>query len=176
MINLDSKKELIIGLFLVIFIIYIFTIYYNFSLIDDLIEGLWIGSPDFCSDAGLDSFILYIGEGSGSTHTCYILIQRNDKIFLNEPTELTIYWDWISLQNWSIHLNHGSLKHGTVKFNIPKITGFPNTQQISIYPTLGKMVLSDRDNIYACLYRSPELTEVSLEKNKQSFIKAPTKN
>jgi hypothetical protein len=174
-IDTRNKKQIFIGILIVIVVIYLGTIYYNFTMIDDLMGGFWVAPPDFCVDAGLDSMVMYIGEKPyfSSHRPCYILIQRNGEIFLNEPTELSIAWSWFSIQNWRKCLDHSTVKYGTVSFDIPNNIGFPSTQDLACYPTYGKMVLSYGDKLHAVLYRSSELTETSLDQQKATKIMAP---
>jgi len=163
-IDFNNKKQLFIGIFSIVILLYIIIIYYNFKTIDTLLTGFWLTPPDFNVEAGLDFFGIFIGESSyfSSYRPCYILIQRDGEIFLNEPTELYISWDWFNLSNWNTNINYNTPKYGIVKFNLDSSSAFPSYQKIEIYPTIGKMILYYNDTIYAVLYKNPELSEATL--------------
>ena len=164
-INITDKKQIFLGFLILFVIMYLGAIWYNFIMIGDLIEGFWTAPPGFCVDAGIDSFLLYIGARGyfNSYRPCYIIIQRDGKLFLNQPVEAKFAWDWLSIQNWRKCLDHSTVKYGSVCFKFDEETAFPSFQNVACYPTYGKMVLSKDDVICATLYRSAELTEQLIE-------------
>ena len=164
-LNTLNKSQWFIGFLVVVIILYLFALYLNYRTCNELITGIWTAPPNFLEDAGLDSMILYIGEKKCYElyRPCYILIQRDNEIFLNEPTEMKINWNWTTPQNWNMFLNNNIVKCGNIHFKMPD-DSFPNKQNISFNPVLGKIILSVGDTIYASLYRSAELSETTVKK------------
>lgn len=158
--------QLTVGCFILIILIILFlTVHRNFDNIEYLIPGFYIAPPDFCAGAGLDSFLMYIGEKPlvGKRRTGYILATQGDKMVINTPIDLTITWNWFSWNNWLIMLRHSSPIDGVMRFK-EEIKGIPQKLTVLAYPTYGKIVLSHEDKIYAVLYRDARITEKITQK------------
>jgi hypothetical protein len=154
-------RHITAGCVIVIVCITLFlTVHRNFDNIEYMIPGFYVAPHEFCVGAGLDAFLMYIGEKQlvGKTRKGYILATQGDKMIINSPIEFCISWDWLSWNNWLIMLRHSSPIDGVIKFK-DEIKGIPQKMTVLAYPTYGKIVLSHGDTIYATLYRNAELTE-----------------
>jgi hypothetical protein len=158
----DIKRNTVMcGIFILIIIITLFLIicYHNkYNNINGMISGFYQCTPAFCSAAGIDSFLVYVGDKS-AWRAGYILSTQGNHMLLNQPIEFKITWDWFNIKNWFIHLNHKTSVYGKWRFK-EKIEGIPQVLDVLCYPTYGKIVLSDDNTIYATLYRNAETTEI----------------
>lgn len=80
-----SHNKIIIGIIIIIILLLMYFVFYSniFSKNDngDFIEGLWQGDPEFCTKAGTDSMIIYIGEKeNGNDRNAYIILTQGDKM------------------------------------------------------------------------------------------------
>lgn len=160
MLNFSSKPYQISIIFTIVIILVLLVIYRNFANINYLVSGFYIAPPEFCAGAGLDSFLMYIGDPSffSRSRHGYILATQGEKMVINTPVDMCFTWDWMSINNLVINLKHTSQIEGKLAFR-EEIDGIPKTLLVLASPTSGKLVLSDSENVYAILYRDAHLTE-----------------
>ena len=172
--NINSSNIQIGCVILIIVITLFLTVHRNFDNIEYMIPGFYTAPPEFCAGAGLDSFLMYIGEKPliGKTRKGYILATQGNKMIINSPVELCISWNWLSKNNWLIMLRHSSPIDGILRFK-EEIKGIPKQLIVLAYPTYGKLVLSDEKTIYATLYRDAQITEkITMKQSEGEFNSA----
>src|SRR6185369_706032 len=139
----------------ILIVICIYLLYLSFkpSIYDQLLNGFYEADPDFCDEAGIDMFYLYLNNDATiwGDRSCYILASIDDEIIINEPTtaHITSQLTW---SNFSSNLT--TPKYFNVKFDIDDSDIFPSEQKIRFYPSIGKIVLYTGDTITAVLYKN----------------------
>jgi len=147
----------IIAIFVVVLIVavYLGCWFNNNALSNELFKGFWMAPPDFLAEAGLDSMLFYIGPGQRG----YIFIQEhnsdNNGVIMNGPAKIKLNLG--GLKRCPVYNNYikGHINISEIENNIK----FPLKQDVEYNPAIGKLVLSKGDNIYAVLYKSPDITE-----------------
>ena len=141
---------IIISFILLFLIFYIFdsVVYYSHNL-----DGFWSAPDDFCIDAGIDMFWVYICKSK-----IWVIIKKQKKEILNIISDFNISFDPIYLlpilHNNS--LNGKLIIHSDSDENI-----FPSHQFIIFYPHIPKLVFYSKAQIYAVLYKNPHLSDIS---------------
>ena len=111
---------------------------------DELITGFWKCPADFLADAGLTSFLLYIGPSDWfGSRPCYILAIGDD-VLINEPASVKLSMDF--------SLSMGIDRTYTAKFSDLETEDFPSVQSMALHKS-GKLVLSAGDTVYAVMYK-----------------------
>jgi len=112
-----------------------------------MMNGFWVAPQDFLDDAGLQSFVLYVAD-TGS----YIIIVRDDGILVNEMVDVHVKGAW---SNW---MTTGLARRTySVHFDGVDNDFFPSRQTMTL--ERGKIVLFDKDTVFAVLYHNAELTD-----------------
>jgi len=144
---------------IIVICIYLIYIWLKPSIYDQLLNGFYEADPDFCEEAGLDMFCLYLNNDVNilGARSCYILASKDDEIIINEPTTAHITSQW----TWSWFSDPTKPKYFNVKFDFDIDSDiFPNEQCIRFYPDIGKLVLYTDDTITAVLYKNGAYSEL----------------
>lgn len=128
----------------------------------NLMCGFWKGDAEFCEQAGLEFFLLKIGENSllSSVRSGYILAKTSDGLIMNNPIELYLSGGK-SVKPWLT-----DCRSYVVDFDWLGESGydfFPNTQELHYYPEYGKIVLCDIDQVYAILFKDSGMTSIAAD-------------
>lgn len=144
------------------------------SITNQMLTGFWEADKSFSREAGLSVFSFYLGDPDVYGHRpCYILVVDDEEtIIMNEPTTGALSQQWGSLQNWNI-FNDLNPKEYDLKFKKLESDFFPSTMCLSYYPTTGKIILYNKETVYAVLYKNPVLSEISVIKKLKSLTPEP---
>ena len=141
---------------LVILFIFIIVIFNSRHSEKSLIKGFWSGSTEFCNTSNLELFLIYIGEGS-SERPSYILMKNSDGFIINNPVRLQINggksFSPLICECIEYNVTIDWLDNTAPDF-------FPSEQTIHYYPTIGKMVWSNNDVIYAIIYKNNQISDI----------------
>jgi len=141
----------------VIIILFIILICHTRRIETNLLTGFWKADEDFCQEAELELFLVYIGEPSliFNKRKGYILVKNAEGLIINNPVEFslsgglsanpsmahercyTLYIDWLGEDGYYF---------------------FPSEQQLYYYPQHGKLVMSADDNATAVLFKDYQLS------------------
>ena len=156
---LNNKTILYVAICIVLVII---LAYLGRSQEMELLSGFWRADADFCNQANLTSFILYIGDGMTKKRG-YLLITNHDGIVINSAVDLEIS-NILCIRPYirdEINLN----------VNFKWLCGdddyeaiFPSMQNIKYNPKKGKIILMDQETVYAVLYKDNIMTDISAVK------------
>jgi len=115
----------------------------------DTISGMWEADPGFCQEADLDRFNIYLDTTSSR---CWILICTESEVICNHITTFSLTSNYSSLfekkesQDFKkYYITFKDLPKGLYENNI-----FPKVQTLKIYPTCGKISLTDADAKRIC--------------------------
>ena len=126
---------------------------------NSLMTGFWKADADFNEQAGVELFLIYMGESStlSNKRPGYILVKNSDGLIINNPVEFqlsggksinpklsacreyNVYIDWLEEAEYSF---------------------FPSDQDLHYYPESGKMVFSADDQVYAVLYKDNVVSDI----------------
>jgi len=148
---------------LIVLIILFLTVIYAFGhryTERSLLTGFWHADPSFCEDAGIDSLVFYFGEPNftGSKLSGYVLMTSEDGILINNPVDFTLS------SGYSVAPYVKKEKTHTLTIDWFESEGydfFPSVQTMTFYPELGKIILYDRDQVYAILYKNNIMSDVT---------------
>lgn len=150
------KNNYQIVILISIMLVYVFILWNNSKVYDEILTGFWKCSADFLKDADLSSFLLYLAPPNWKgIRPCYILAERGSELIINEPASLTLHQSW-SMDNLMIGFNTRTY---TACFHDLETDDFPSVQSLVLFPKTGKIILSKGDTVYAILYKDSILTE-----------------
>jgi hypothetical protein len=137
-----NQKELLLGFAVLLIIMYLYSRY----LESECLTGFWSADPDFCDESGLERFILFIGDlNINGTRSCYLLMQNEEGIILNDPVDVNI--TGIALSPLMV-----SKKTYSAYFDMD-VDFFSSYQDLTLFPYEGKMILTCDDEVTAVLYK-----------------------
>ena len=132
---------------------------------NNLLKGFWKASNSFCQDSDIELILLYISDETSiypHKRTGYLLMKNADGILINNPLELILDDGFdISLgitncRKWKAHINW---------LEEDDFDCFPCKQELYYYPSVGKLIFSSEDKIYAVLYKDNFLSDKTDDKN-----------
>jgi len=145
----------------IIIVIIIILIFYSRIIEYKQLTGFWKASNDYCKSANLDLFVLYISPGYYNRNV-YILIKSEDGVIVNDMAELTLKPKISSFINPFI--NQEFKYDIDIKWlNENDIDGddFPSEQELTLYPYMNKLILSNDDKIFAILYKDGIMGDIN---------------
>jgi hypothetical protein len=110
--------------------------------------GFWKADNSFCEDADLELMILYFGDDDIlNKRGGYIMIKNSEGFLINNPVEFNLplitnpFADKVECD-----LQIDWLGESDYPF-------FPQSQKMIYYPKKGKIILKDKNQIYAILFK-----------------------
>ena len=160
-----ERTPIVIIIIVIIFLITIILSYnYGRCVVErEMLRGFYETNREFNEESGISSFTFYIGDCINGTYNVYLLMIGDDdeKILINSPTEM------ILTSAWDYGCDHYEYK---VKFTDLNSEFIPNNVVLKHYVRSGKIILSDKDTIYGCLFKNPVLTEMDLIKSEKKSL------
>jgi len=155
-----------INYYIVIIVILLILLIFSYAskgyIYDKLLSGFYNADTDFCDEAGLDMFCLYINNDidKSGRRSGYVLMKSDDNILLNEPTSIKL--------TRNIQFFNKNIIHYNIEFeDINNEDVFPRVQLLKFYPMSGKLILSCDDTIYGVFYKSGQDSEIKYIMDKQ---------
>lgn len=135
------------------------------------LRGFFETNSEFNEEAGIKSFTFYIGEYCNGQYPTYLLMISNedDKILVNNPSSLTLTSSWTVSSESDCYEFKAYLEDLNSDF-------MPNNMTLKFYPRSSKIILSDPNTVYGCLFKNPVLTEFDLIKDELKNKQPPKKN
>ena len=166
---MDPKVEsfLYIGTAVIIFILVVLT-FHTRSLESSMMKGFWKADPEFCQSAGLDIFLLYLGNNTsyGTSHTRhgYFLAKTPDGLILNNSVNIKFTGGTNILPTVSHCKKYGMIIDWQDTPEEPHDEeAFPSELYANYYPFHQKLVLYSGDTVHAILYRDNKLSTMESE-------------
>lgn len=149
-----------IGAIIVFFIIVIY--YMNRSYENSSIKGFWIADADFCEDAELQMFVLYIGNSISAfknKRNGYLLVANKDGFILNNKIELNLSRSINLSNNAEYNLDIDWLDNCPNEEDGDEV--FPNRCEMIYYVAHGKIVLYKDNKILASLWKDHQMSSIN---------------
>ena len=153
----------LIGSIIVFMIILMIFICRNIE--NTFLKGFWRADAEFCNNAELEMFMLYLGDNNSYLSHCrngYILAANQQGIILNNPIQLDL--------SLNINLTPSIVKckkyNATINWqeNTPDDSNaFPNKFQVAYYPLHGKLILYKGDEILASLWKDGQMSSLAAD-------------
>ena len=123
-------------------------------------KGFWKGDADFNDQAGVELFLIYMGESSAlsSSRPGYILIKNSDGIIINNAVEFKLSG------GKSINPGLSSCREYAVTIDWlgeEDYSFFPSEQEMYYYPENGKIVFFADDQVHAILYKDNSISDIT---------------
>lgn len=149
-------NDYVLGGVIIAFVIVIFIIimYLDYCMYIHTLSGVYIASPDFCDEAGLNNFIFTINSDENAGYI--IAINTENEIIINNAVVFDIKWD-MNVPSLSLMKE----RYGNIHL-VDDIPGMPVDMRIEYIPLIGKILMYIDDTMYAALYRDAALTECVL--------------
>lgn len=160
---------------MVIFYIIIMVLSYFFgkyNYMDKNISGFYETNNDFNIESGIKSMTFYIKSKIFLRYSGYILmISNTGDIVINEPVNFTLKPCFNKMtkdllkNNCCVSNDSNTQTKFTfiLKFKNIETTLIPPVLNIEYYPSTHKIILYDKDKLYAFMYKNPIISE--LDKN-----------
>jgi hypothetical protein len=120
-----------------------------------LLRGFWTADAEFCERAGLQMFVMYIGN---SQYT-YLLAANESGIILNNPAKLCIRH--FTLNPTVSHCKDMAASLEWIDDEPEDSMAFPKQFRMAFYPTSGKLVLYQKDTVLAILWKDCKTTAIN---------------
>jgi hypothetical protein len=122
-----------------------------------LLRGFWCADLDFCQIAGLDKFILYIGDTTLSGRSGYMLVANTAGIIINNPIKLSTTSFTINPLVRETVTSSACLEWFTDATFAEKADhdedAFVSKCQLDFNPTCGKLTFYTADTVHVVLYK-----------------------
>jgi hypothetical protein len=134
-----------------------------------MIHGFYEASSEFCNEACIKSFTLYIGDYCNGSYNTYLLMIGNEdeKILINSPSSMSLSGGWFTNEDDCYEFN--------TCFSNLESELIPKNIILKFYTKSGKIILCSSSNqtddsatVYGCLFKNCILTEIDIIKNKKS--------
>ena len=115
----------------------------------DSITGIWEADPGFCQEADLDRFYVYLNTISSR---CWIVISTESDVICNHITTFSLAPNYSSLfeKKESDNFKKYYITFKDLPTELYENNIFPKVQTLKIYPTCGKISLTDADAKRIC--------------------------
>jgi hypothetical protein len=143
----------------VIIVYIIMIIFYSRVLEYKQLTGFWKADSEYCKSANIDLFVIYISPGYYNRNS-YILIKNEDGVIINNLVEITLIPKINSIINPII--NKELVYNISINWLDDEIDEdiFPSKQELTIYPFMNKLILSNNEQTYAILYKDNIMSDV----------------
>ncbi len=129
---------------------------------DTLLKGFWRADAEFCENAELEMFVLYLGDNISYLRHCrngYLLAANKNGIILNNPMQITLYGGMNLTPGISTQKNYnGSIDWQDMPPDDEE--AFPSEFEMAYYPQCGKLVLHKDNEVLASLWKDCQMTAV----------------
>lgn len=146
----------------VIIILIIIIVYFVFSTKCKLTKGFWVASEDYCAEAKLKFWLMYIGDSSGfCKFDGYLLAANDNGVIMNSPVNIEISVNLASVVA-------GDVVCGDVKFVANDSSDelcIPDELQFKADLVNGRIVMSSNEIVYCDLYKDAELSFTTADQN-----------
>jgi hypothetical protein len=135
-----------------------------------MLHGFYEANSEFCNEACIKSFTLYIGDYCNGSYNTYLLMIGNEdeKILINSPSSMSLSGGWFTNEDDCYEFN-------TCFSNLDSEL-IPKNIILKFYNKSGKIILcssskqtDDSATVYGCLFKNCILTEIDIIKNKNSL-------
>lgn len=142
----------VIVVLVVVLIIYLFA-RFNTSAYDDYLTGYWVGDPDFCEDADIDSMLVWIGPPTSGwfsqTRDCYIVMTPDRT---NQPFTMS------HSKGWASPFTNKYCVKAKVELEDDKF--MPEDVEFDLDVHRGLLRIRDSETVYAKLYKQTYISDV----------------
>ena len=124
-----------------------------------LMRGFWRADAQFCDNAELTMFVLYLGDNSswiGNSRYGYILASNEQGVILNHPVQLTFSGSYCVEPYLSSSRCYNVSAEWLDEEADPDT--FPSDFKASYYPKNGKLVLYSNDQVLATLWKDQQMS------------------
>ncbi len=124
-----------------------------------LMKGFWRADAQFCANAELSMFVLYLGDNKswvGNSRYGYLLAANDQGIILNHPAQITFSGSYCvepyasACRNYNVSIEWLD--------EIADADTFPCNCRAAYYPSNGKLVLYSGDEVLASLWKDPQMS------------------
>ncbi len=126
-----------------------------------LLKGFWLADADYCEQAGLQYYLLRIGEMSGiNTYNAYILAANEKGIIMNNHLKLDF---GINLSQLASQKIEGCVEIDVLDDEYEEFF-LPKKMDYTYYPYHGKLIWECEDHIMGIFYKNASMSSVELHK------------
>jgi hypothetical protein len=153
-----------IAVAIVIFVLLLMIIMSSF-MEDCLLKGFWRATDNFCNEAELELFLVYIGDNTsyiGHNRPGFLLAANSDGVILNNPVDINfglsvkLLPGMANCKKYNAEIDwHGEPPEDE---NV-----FPSEVQIAFYPQHGKLIFYRDDEVLAILWKDQEMSSMDIE-------------
>jgi len=132
---------------------------------DSLMKGFWRADGQFCQDAELTLFVLYLSDNQsiiGHTRSGYLVASNDQGIILNNPINMSFSWTSNVLpglskcKNYSVSIDwQGSPPEDP--------DTYPTELSVAYYPKYGKLIFYKDDEVVASLWRDNQMSSMDCD-------------
>jgi hypothetical protein len=130
---------------------------------DTLLKGFWRADSDFCEQAELELFVVYLGDDVGYIRHCrngYLLAANKNGIILNNPIRLTIGGN-INLTPYLAGQKNYNASIDWQDTPPDDADAFPSEFELAYYPQSGKIVMHKDNQVLASLWKDCQMSSLA---------------
>jgi hypothetical protein len=164
MVNITEKELCSLAGIVVVVILVLIIIIMRITE-DNMLKGFWRATDNFCNEAELELFLVYIGDNNsylGHNRPSFFLAANSDGIILNNPVDLNFGFSG-NIKPWF----SGCKKYDACIdwHNEPPEDEnvFPTEFQIAYYPQNNKLVFYKNDEVLVILWKDSEMSALDVE-------------
>ena len=124
-----------------------------------LLKGFWRADAQFCENAELSMFVLYLGDNTswlGNIRYAYLLASNPQGIILNHPVQLTFSGSYC-IEPYLSKCRNYNVAAEWLGEDVDEET-FPSDFQAAYYPANGKLVLYSNGEVLAILWKDQQMS------------------
>lgn len=175
---MDNNQYIIASIVLVVILIIMYNAYTIKSAADNLLEGMWVASEEFCNESEIDGMFIYIGPPDSSKweRKAYLIMHADNAVITNK--KLLINYSNGSIFDYFNPLISGLDFYGSISIKedkdddeldgiseageIPLSEIMPSDMEVELDMTTGKMIWAADDTIYARLFKDNIATDLGV--------------
>ncbi len=146
----------IISVVIIVFIILVWSFRVNES---KLLKGFWRADAQFCENAELSMFVLYLGDNTSmilNSRYGYLLASNSQGIILNHPVQLTFSGSYC-VEPYMSQCRNYNVSAEWLDVDVDEET-FPSEFQAAYYPANGKLLLYSKGEVLASLWKDQQMS------------------
>ena len=124
-----------------------------------LMKGFWRADAQFCENAELSMFVLYLGDNTswvGNSRYAYLLAANPQGIIMNHPVQLTFSGSYC-VEPYMSKCRNYNVSTEWLDNDVDEDI-FPSNFQAAYYPANGKLVLYSNDEVLAILWKDQQMS------------------